>query len=105
MDGDLSKAILFDMETSLKNMLEARDKWNGVLNTVEEICKEREGGWPRSTLFVVIVSIDADYKDVNHPECMGIGYIFMFAISMWPFFIADSRVSQASLSKSLRIAY
>jgi len=76
-----------------------------VLNTVKEMCKKREGGQPRSTLFVIIVSIDADYEDVGYPECMSIGYVFMFAISMGPFFIAGCKVSQASLSKSLRTVY
>jgi len=67
--------------------------------------KKRERGQPRSTLFVIIVSINADYEDVGHPECISISYIFMFAISIGLFFIAGCRVLQASLSKSLRTVY
>ena len=44
MDGDSSKAISFDIEASLKNMSEARDKWNGVLNTGRgDVRKEKKG--------------------------------------------------------------
>jgi len=65
------------MEAPLRNKSEVRYKRTGVLNTVEGMWEEREGRRQRSTLFVVVVNIDADYEDVGHPECMSISYVFI----------------------------
>jgi len=105
MNGDLSKVIFLDREASLRNISGKETNEMECWIRPRGQCEEREGGQPRSTLFVVAVSIDADYEDVDHPECMSIGYVFMFAILMWPFFIAGCRASQASLPKSLRTAW
>jgi len=105
LDGDSSKAeaVLFDMSDMEASMSEARDKRNGVLNMAEGMTwgKRRRA----TKINPICRCIDTDYEDVGHPECMSIGYVSMFAILMWPFFIAGCRASRASLSKSLRTAY
>jgi len=64
-------------------MSEARDKRNGVLNTAEGMMW---GKRRRATKIKPICRcIDTDQEDVGHQECMSIGYVFMFAILMWPF--------------------
>jgi len=74
MDGDSSKAIFFDREASLRNISGQETNEMECWILPRGRCEEREGGRQRPTLFVVVVSIDADYDDVGYPECMSIGY-------------------------------
>ena len=80
LDGDSSNAIFFDRKASLRNI------WGKETNEMEcwilprGWCEEREGGRQRPTLFVVVVSIDADYEDVGYPECMT-GYLSYYRLS------------------------
>ena len=73
-----AEAVYFDTSYMEASMSEARDKRNGVLNPAERMM----WGKRRATK---INPICRCIEDVGHPECMSIGYVFMFAILMWPF--------------------